>query len=1568
MKEDKQFSWLPKQLDQHGAFFRPISPETYPHFGIDPQDVPMGTFAAEDHPSFLPSRFGGNAYGLGLIEQSALSRNDTDFLESLDFRKQEELARNAGRLNRIYQKLGLLIRFSSTGNRYFLIPINLVAHSLQDIKTKADVVEELVLQHTIETRRERLDIGLMTASHDLIVHELTARLSNHRIFLFESMDKIRSWRAHLDMIVLPKDLFEYVLEQSLPRGSRSSLKQRRLFSYAMYVAGKIFDLIEPDGRFVMLAHFPYPEEDTKHKVRFKSEEELRSFLLFSHIFKTKKNYSANGNTLEVSAPDLYYYMRRFPYSDAHLRRLLGDLKIEDLSIEDINKLSYVNIRLPQPYIKRIKKQWEWIFTPYFETIHMASKSPGFYREYWEERLEIDGNIPENFWLFVGQPRKPAVTLASLEDEAKASGMMGCSLPLVAEYRNSFRFVLDVLRNVIRIRNNDFPKLTELERIRISNPFITKNENFNAILRLLAQIPKLEAIHDFFNPDHIEGQTTPLLENLPKLSLHGFTPAQLKEILLIVVGYTTMSRVVFGKLPAKTLKPITDKAKAGNYQEIVKVLRICRLMSMAQLAGALGGAFTSEQVKELFLLYDDAIQVATDPELDWNKLNDLRISMLGGVQNKAVREMLKLFNLFEFLNDWQELREKGAFQREVVCDYSSRKSARLTQVLELSDIAVEFKQHFTESYIFGQSYFFRQFLDIEFHGTGHLFPKLGTKAGFILLWLTVNAAERRIVNFNPMLSQTPQDRYEQRIQKIREVLLRIPIGQLKPKFFESIKRTLADGRPAFIFDSGIRLMCNPKTRTVDVSFVDVKENIQAIDGLLNHFESQKLHGISLRNLQYMERLFSELESFNRYLRQEADPLECDAPSGPDSGNGAEAKDTEIKNIEARLKLLIESHIFIPEDVYDTITVLASNCPEILRFVLPEFHDFGNLVEKWPARKSSSPGFHIMRCLQKFQALITKNRDAFQDLNTFYQSAKHEFGPLAEEGIGASHAQIETLELLIERIQQRPLLYKALTTALLFQDIGKIGKYNHIFPHPHIRISHAEDGAAILRKCGILDKYQLEAQLHPLAALLVQHHGLIGHVIQGEEPATVLNHLTDQQDDRLLDAYVVHAVLAAAAVEEGLMISDLLDLFLSYRATALQIIKSQSSWQGHLREALRKKGKAVLDDFALAPAKLQDCVKTLDCFFIDDDIEDEALWRGRLIAALERLLRLLGVAWVDYQDLQMHLLKMPTNFIYHKKRLKSVGLAAFENQLGAAAKILDAVSSLHSGSCFYILYCLDHLGGALRVHDFLPFTRFLSVEECLKLLFAAFQVFHQHWGKDRKGGFVSFRQLSHVIERRHTAVRCVLQNMPVPEGCSGNGQYSLFSHPFGTLRFQVHENSGQPIVEVVFEDAVRMYTMLQSLVSQRTHEELTLQYQTSIDELKELPFDTEDYRTTLAQAYEKQQERINDSILKVLREQLNEARNFHELQHIQEEIEEKESEVRFSEEQQFLLKDIFDFHRARIRDQYLDQIFHRIDAIESKEEILSYWNTIKYDLLDYRSYVGKEYESLIAEFIEHKIEEI
>jgi len=1557
------------QFDQQRKVFRLIDPDDYAQLGINPEDVPMGTFAAEDHPTFLPSRFGGNAYGLGVTEQGVLTAGDTDFLESLDFQDMEELGRHAKRLNAIFQKLGLLIRFSRTGKTYYLIPINLVAHSLHEIKTKADEIERLIIQYMFETRTERLDIGLLTRSHDLLVHELTARLTSHRIFLFESIENLNSWRIPLDIVIFPKDPFEYLLEQKLPKPLRRQLNRQRLVRLSAYLAGKIYDLLEPGGRVVLLSHFFDPQEDRTCKVHFKSDEELKNFLLFSHIFRTRKHYDGNFSQPEmaVTLSDLHYYLNKFAFFETHWKRLLGHASPDHLSVEEINSLPYLNQRLHRTHMKDPEKQWKLLLGPYFATRYLRRKSPKDPHPHWNERLDLEGELPESLLVFVGERRQPGVTLQDLEGDLHRSGMQGCSLPLVAEYRNSFQYVLDVLRILTQIRDHRLVKQSELEQSRLSNPFLTKNESLHTVAQLLGHIPKLEKIRDTLNPENIEGQTTPVLENIAKLSLHGFSREQLLEILLIVVGHTTMSRVVFGKTPARTLKPVTDMAKQGPFYKILELLRFCRLMSMAEIIAAFKDSFTQEHSRELFHLYDAAIAVATDPWLDWEKLQDLRISALGGVVNMAIREMMKFFNLFEFLDDWQELIRKGNSQRAVVCDYEPEKLLQMEEAIELSQLAAQFDRQYISGELFGQSYFFRQFLETEFHGTGRLFPMLGVKAGFLLIWIAVNSSERHIVNFNPILADIPQDRYESRIAKIKDTLLQIPQDMLAPPYFDRIRKTMAEGLPAFVFDTGIRIMNNLTTGATEVSFVDVAEDIQRIEALLRHFERQRLTVISLKQLHELERFFSELESFHRNIVRNVGIPQNDSLSSPESADLPNTRASRIDEIERRLKTIMQDHILVPGEIYDTVSSLVRHCPEILRFVLPEFHALGSLVEEYPTSQKQSLGDYVLRCLEKFQALIVKDRDAFQDRNTFYQLAKEEFGPLAEEGIGASRPQLDILEYVADSIQQRPLLLGAFMVAMLFQEIGKIEACPTGLSGPDALWTPAERGALNLERTDILERYNLDPQLKDLVILLVRHHGLMGRVLLGEEPIPALDHLTAGQDEQLLDAFSLQAVLDAAAFQEGLMISDLLEGFLNYRAIGHQVIRSKSNWQAWLEESLQDKGKAVIPDFQFNGSKAEPSnspsVHSFDSSI--DEVLNASLWQGRQAAALERMLRLMGVTWVDFQDLQMLLMKMPVSFIYYKKKLKSVGLSTFEAQLQKAVRVFELISALKQDTRSCLLTSLDHLGGSVRVRDFHYLPEFLEIEACVKLLAISLMKCRRHFGVETKNSLICFGPLSRNIERVHTALQRDLRNLPFPECCDDPERQPSNTEDHGGIQFQV--NAERQTIQVEYGYPIRLDLMVQSLATIWDRELLHRRLHELIDELKQkLPFDARDSEGALRKAFAEQQNKINDRVLEEFQERLGCILSFSEFHELRQELERQQEELQFSDEQRFVLREMFEFHRSRTRDRYLESIYQKINTIHSREILLDFWNNLKYELFSYRTYLGKEFELLIAQLIDQKLD--
>ena len=372
---------------------------------------------------------------------------------------------------------------------------------------------------------------------------------------------------------------------------------------------------------------------------------------------------------------------------------------------------------------------------------------------------------------------------------------------------------------------------------------------------------------------------------------------------------------------------------------------------------------------------------------------------------------------------------------------------------------------------------------------------------------------------------------------------------------------------------------------------------------------------------------------------------------------------------------------------------------------------------------------------------------------------------------------------------------------------------------------------------------------------------------------------------------------------------------------------------------------------------------------DEGQDNFLRQGRRAAAFERLLKLIGVRWVDFEDLQMVLMKMPIAFIYYKKKLKSVGLATFEAQLHEAVKTYELVSAMSPNAQRGLFDGLDHLGGSVRVHDFHTLPEFLDVEASVKLLTLSMRMCEQHFGPGAKNGLILFGPLSWKLKRVHAVLQRDLRHFPFPEcsdGAAGRSPSEHGQEP-GGISFEV--NATERVIRVDYCYTVPLDLMVHSLATIWDGEALHRRFDELVEELRqELPFDAGDFEDALRKALQEQQKKISDRALAALQEQLASVRSFSEFKELEQVLEKQQAELDFSEEQRFLLKEMFEFHRFRMRDRYLESIYQRINAFHSAEELVAYWNTLKYELFSYRTTLGKEYESLIAQFIAQKLDAI
>lgn len=131
----------PTEISWQEDTFEFIKPDEFENLGINPADIPLGTFPALKHPTHIQSRFGGNAYGFGLFEAyERLEPNNVKLLQSITLDNPEDIRHHYRELNGIYKRIGLLIRFSSLGKPYYMIPSHLVSSTLTHIKSKVDEI------------------------------------------------------------------------------------------------------------------------------------------------------------------------------------------------------------------------------------------------------------------------------------------------------------------------------------------------------------------------------------------------------------------------------------------------------------------------------------------------------------------------------------------------------------------------------------------------------------------------------------------------------------------------------------------------------------------------------------------------------------------------------------------------------------------------------------------------------------------------------------------------------------------------------------------------------------------------------------------------------------------------------------------------------------------------------------------------------------------------------------------------------------------------------------------------------------------------------------------------------------------------------------------------------------------------------------------------------------------------------------------------------------------------------------------------------------------------------------
>ena len=1531
---------LPPEIRRFSGLYRFISPERFEDLGIDPEDVPLGTFPAQDHPPFLPDRFGGNAYGLGLFEQTVLPEQEARLLEELDLDNPDQVASHFRQINDIFKRLGLLIRFSRLGQAFYLIPRQFVAHFLVEVRAKADIITDFLSDLLARRLRETMRVGLVGGDHELLLPELQSRLPHMDFVLVDSLEALTAQVRPMHALVMAGDPRSFALGE-LRRAGGTAAKFRQLReAYGYFVASRLYDLLEEDGETLVLADRPLGSSRETLNVRFAGQEEFKRFLLFSHVYRTRRRYrSGEGLTLNVNRFDFHAFLTGLGVYHETVEGLLGGRGLPRVDPKEIDALDYQDLPLPRGSAPRLLSAWRRWLGPFFVAKTLRSLLPEAQRRHWAERYTIDGDFPDTQVVFIGQRRRPPVTLTRLESLAGRRNLAGCDRGLLAGYKDSLSYVLKVLGILEQVRAGTFTALPGLELSRLRKPFeqSSRHPQTADVLRLMDLMPRLKRLQMRLNPQEIMGPGTPVMGNLEKLALLGLDEGVLGQLYLIVLGHSTMARVTFGKLPETTLRPLTDLSRYQGLEEALSVIRLYRLLSVAEAAAAAEGRLRPEQVEELFNLYDNAIRVATDPDLEWDDILAGQISRMGGVQAQAARKMLKLFDLFDFLDLWRDLERAGPRQKEAMADFDPAKLERIQMVIDLLQQVRRFVGRFYAGDSSARPYFFRALLNSELHGTGRLLSSLGTPAGFTLLWIGVHTSERRLLNFNRLVEVERADLLPRRLEKLRRALLALTPDQLSPEWLAQLRETMTQRGEAYVHDSGIYLTVDARTGALTPRFVDVLEELANLKRELNLTLGRPLPEIPDQRLKAMDRRAHTVARFVRALAPQH-------RGAHDQGRWRWDVLEEHRGLERQLEHYLLDQLFRLPVFAQNLRRLVENCPHMMGRVLPQ-------------PTSSPQTAQRLAAAAKLSALISRRLDAFQDMTLSHELARAEFGPNATGTLGISPLQFQTLTASIgQLLENNPGLELLLMLALLLYDQeGPAGRGRPELASP------------------LTQRLELARALHRDLSFLLEHHDHLRQIVTGEAGLSSLEAVLRLEDPPLVEALFILAVTCAAAREEGFLSEDLLERLLSLqkmvRGLSRQGTTAKAAHQqeiaGHARQHLAFQRYLEIQRQEAPVAGLRHLLETTQ-LPEEEPARQNLLEQGRRDAGLDRLLKLRGLYFVDALDLMMLRSGVPVPFIYRQKGLRSQGITHFERDLYEGLRLYRGLLSLPEEYQGFVQNSLADPGRPVRLIGFAEAADRLTYPNQIRLLLLGLTAAAKlDLGL---GGplTVSFLPLAKVMSTKFELVNEAFSQMNPgailnrPRGVKGlvgaRQGITLQTDPLARL------------VSIDMADLARIDRRIEAVRRASQPAKLKRIYHQELRKLKLTTYQTLDYQQRLEAAFNENLARLGEAMMERVRQGMAQENDLDHLEGLFHAAWEEGQELPLSQDRQQSLRDLFEMHVERLRAQLLEETNRQLAQVGSFAQLDELWASMRQRLAAQRRHFGKDFDLLLAGRFDSRAQEL
>ncbi len=1390
-----------------------IAESQYHLYNIDPADVPIG-FKVWKHP-YPPvdkymNIYGGNVFGLSITEMMIAGVDDEtiSLLASNNYKK----------INQYYKEKGIFSIRSRDLKEFFLIPESLEAKLRGEIDYKITQISRVVEDLASEKDSSTIVVGTFTEKEDIVFNVLKSKFYNVKFIRISDANGEKELK--FDLIYLASEFkstvdYIYSLEHKKPR-KEQAIKSNAVSFFLSYV----YDFLYPGALLYIIADNPVSTPRKNYTVNFNEHnmDERKKLRLFSHIFDTSIEIS--GNTASLHKADLFNYLRSPHLNKEKVSSLFGITRDwNEMTEEEISRLPKKKMKFPNNniFLKNVLFCKEL-----YREVEIKDINPEYIRDNITRLFPVETISFKLVSSFLVK-KKESYPISKIVNKLTESRLCSSSLDLVAPYKKTFSYLLEVLeimkevkcfdfdKNISEMKLAEFPfKIDETEfpinqvmkiqsLIRKSSPY------FAPLLELLEKTSQLKKIWRCIG--YLDKNIN-ILDNMEKLALSGFTVRQLEEIFLIITGHGPMSRVVFGKYPLRTMESLTNKIQQESltFKAMENLLGDFTFCSIIEVIAANRRECSLAQWNRFFEILRYGKTVASDlsRKTTWSFLQAREIASCEGTLNTFAQVLSRIFR-YNIPDDFIR-NAKSKSQEEIMADaeYSEKKFKQLLEVQSLIKLMLTFKERNYPKNDFSRLYFFREALECEIHGAGRSITMLGLCRAFKLIWLAVNTSNCTKINFNtfPVTKES--------IQKIKEDLDNLNDRDLSILCLEDMKSQLKEGGRAFVYETGFQLKRH--NGVVNIYYTNIDNCIRKIRRIISNIMRNHFVQYDTRTLSKLDALFSEISKYEKVYEKEIFRFK-QLVGNSERVAAMGRKKEDIHNLSFDLYNIFTKDLFDPIKIYTKLKYLYDYAPGLLSLIFHEFKEFEN-VKIYRKEYIRTLTDYILKCIKKFQALATSSKEEFQDVEIFNARYLGEFGSASVKGIALQTESVEELENILSSIPYP--LQVALGIALTFQDMAKLPSLQRIYRKDIDFVSHAEAGAELLTRASSLGKLNISSYISRMITSLITHHGVMGQILRGEYFFEALFPLLREKNPNFLKAFFIHCVLAVAAFEEGFLTLDLYNEFYALYQKLEDAYKTDDPEDFFAKRYFEE---AAYDAWEISKA-LEEDKNTLpfsgDYPVCDPKNKKEIIkaygTKGQKILCLRRLLVLIGCQRIEILNVIVAVNNpaLSDDYFFKKKGAsKNIGKLSYKEQMSKAKILYKEFLTFPHKQREFVVRSLTSVSGNVRFLFLEYLSDFLEPKDQLKLIILSLKVFHYFKARRKptqRSNYLSFERLFSVIKTRKKHIEIELRKMKY-EDIFNDSYIGAFLVEKKNIYFTTFEPTGSLFVD--FEDPVSIEAILEKL---------------------------------------------------------------------------------------------------------------------------------------------------------------